>query len=960
MHAVFRDRDGLVWIGTQDGLNSFDGKNFTVYRHSDEDSSTISDQFILKITQDKKGILWIGTRNGLNSFNKNTGKFRRYYCRPEEAHTFQASYTDFIICDKDILVQRESLFIINIASGHATEIKSPGNKICSWFPRNDYSTFLINEDNRLLYCADTRKNKFIDIGTAVPLPKKEPGAYASVYFNDSTLLIYDKAGADQLYVLDPRNPTLFKKAVLPLFYSHINPLSENEIYTSTGREVLCIDIFGRIKFPLSNMAESGLPPGAILSFYRDADENLWIGTAGNGVAVTNHSFDHFRLVKTPVSEDVITSITKNSSAFFIGTRTGLYRIRDISGKISPGDFQQLMPNKIITGLAADGSGNIWAAVNGEGVLILDSNGKLIKKVAPNMLNAGNTVLSMSAGKNGLIFISTTRGFFIARAEWNKPLSFYVDDTSHPLRGNYVMSACADRRGNTWIANNCGLDVYDSLFKQRSSFASSGDSSSFIKRTIVTSVAEDKKGAVWIGTIRSGIYKYEQGKISHYTVSSGLASDVVYNLVCDEQNRIWATTGAGLDIFNEKRNDFSTMLPLDGVPAAGYVFGAVFSDAGKIYFGTSEGLLICDAAAAALHETTMQAYIAGIKVNGQAVSTDKNELEIIPDNKLISFELSVTPAFFSGNIIYQYRLSGSGEDWITLPQGIHTITYNGLAYKAMSMQVRAAGSVNNLGSAPVYSLSIKSRPPFWKTTAFVIAAALLLVLFCLLLVLLRNRKKYKEQLRKMATEKELQGERTRIGRDLHDNIGTYASALIAGLNRIRPADDEQKAHIRDLTEYGAGIMGFLRETIWLLNTETLTITAFADRFKNYTLRIAKNYPHIDFRFSEHIDHEKTLPPAQMLNLFRILQEALQNACTHSGASVITVSVNSNDVLQFEVRDNGHGFDKTEKPGHYGLGNMKARAAEAGFGFSIESDATGTVVRVLENTADASLAKLAQKR
>ena len=276
-----------------------------------------------------------------------------------------------------------------------------------------------------------------------------------------------------------------------------------------------------------------------------------------------------------------------------------------------------------------------------------------------------------------------------------------------------------------------------------------------------------------------------------------------------------------------------------------------------------------------------------------------------------------------------------------------------------MQVRAAGSANNLENAPVYSIVIKSRPPFWKTTAFVMAAALLLVLLFLLFVLLHNRKKYKEQLRKMALEKELQSERTRIGRDLHDNIGTYASALIAGLNRIRPADDEQTKHIRDLTEYGAGIMGFLRETIWLLNTETLTITAFADRFKNYTLRIAKNYPGIDFRFSEHIITEKTLPPAQMLNLFRILQEALQNACTHSRATVIVISVNSNDQLYFEVRDNGRGFNKTEKPGHYGLGNMKARAAEAGFKFSMESNEAGTEVRVSENTADAALAKLSQK-
>ena len=95
VHAITRDKDGLVWIGTQDGLNSFDGSQFTSYKHNAEDSTSISDQFVLAIKEDAIGNLWVGTRNGLNYFNKRTKKFKRIYIEKIEQHLFQSHYDFF-------------------------------------------------------------------------------------------------------------------------------------------------------------------------------------------------------------------------------------------------------------------------------------------------------------------------------------------------------------------------------------------------------------------------------------------------------------------------------------------------------------------------------------------------------------------------------------------------------------------------------------------------------------------------------------------------------------------------------------------------------------------------------------------------------------------------------------------------------------------------------------------------
>ena len=182
------------------------------------------------------------------------------------------------------------------------------------------------------------------------------------------------------------------------------------------------------------------------------------------------------------------------------------------------------------------------------------------------------------------------------------------------------------------------------------------------------------------------------------------------------------------------------------------------------------------------------------------------------------------------------------------------------------------------------------------------------------------------------------------------MGAYTSALLAGLNRIENRDEKETKLLSDLKIYGASIMGFLRETIWMLNAEKLTVTAFADRFKNYAIRICKNYPELEVQFDERITIDKTLPPTTMLNLFRILQEALQNACKHARATKIIIGISCIEKLQFSLQDNGFGFTKQKLQDHYGLDNMNQRAGEANFSLIIQSDDTGTLITLTENTAN----------
>jgi len=954
VHCVFQDRDGLVWLGTQDGLNSFDGKDFTVYRHDDNDPASISDQFVVSIKEDRAGYLWIGTRNGLNRFNKNTGQFTRYYLDEKEKHIFQAGYEYFFIQpDGRIAIPRATkLYILDPSNGKVTSINSPQNSNTSWQVNGDYSTWALLPGSGLYHSPDIRNTACKKISDA-PFHAQQ-GALILQPENKADPLLYFP-GAGYIHRFDTRSNTWVAPVVIPLRINQLTVTGSGPAYAATNAGIYEISdgrVTGFIKNDPGN--NNSLPPGNILCTYIDREKNLWIGTAGNGLAVSNGSFNNFILIKTVLQNDVITAVVRLDNTLFLASHSGLYRI-PITGSNRYGAIETILSNKKITALTVDSSRHLWFASDNEGILVTNLQGAVLKKfTTTNSPLYGNRVHQLITDSRGRILVSSDLSFQVIHSINGPWTSARSHTDTLPINGGYVMNAFEDREKNIWVSNNRGLDVFNSSLQPLRNFPSNDDSASPIKRTIVTSSTQDKNGDIWISTIRNGVYRYSNNGFTHFTSSSGLNSDVVYNVICDDRNRIWATTSTGLNIFDPGQHSFTSATALDGVPNTAFVLGAVFKDAeGNILLGTSDGLLICKAGDVMLHKTRISALIRNVKVNGQYVNLQNRSFPIMSDGKIISFEFASAPAFYSGDIIYQYRLKGASDTWITLPRGVHSVSYTGLPYKKLQLEVRAATSVNGLLNAPIDQLAINSKAPFWKTGWFLLLSAFISVLFISLLVMEYNRRRYRRQLRQMQMEKELQGERERIGRDLHDNIGAYTSALIAGLNQLKATDEEQLKHVDDLKDYAVNIMGFLRETIWMLNSQTLIITAFADRFKNYALRISRNYPAVELKIAESIQQDKSLAPAVMLNLFRILQEGLQNAYKHAGASVISINIGSDAQVRFELSDNGTGFDEVQKTGHYGLMNMRQRAAEAGFTLHIESSGgKGTTLLITENTAYAA--------
>ncbi len=195
----------------------------------------------------------------------------------------------------------------------------------------------------------------------------------------------------------------------------------------------------------------------------------------------------------------------------------------------------------------------------------------------------------------------------------------------------------------------------------------------------------------------------------------------------------------------------------------------------------------------------------------------------------------------------------------------------------------------------------------------------------------------------------ENERKRISRDLHDNLGAYASVLMANTELLQKQAIEYgiEKSIEGVADNAQNIIGSLQETIWVLNNDVITITDFIDRFKLYARKMMENFKQVNITFDEIIATDIILSPAEALNIFRIMQEALQNILKHSQPQNISVSVLSSTTIIISIKDDGRGFNKNNIKHGNGLYNMEHRAKDAGYRLNILSNDAGTEVSLQKN-------------
>lgn len=217
------------------------------------------------------------------------------------------------------------------------------------------------------------------------------------------------------------------------------------------------------------------------------------------------------------------------------------------------------------------------------------------------------------------------------------------------------------------------------------------------------------------------------------------------------------------------------------------------------------------------------------------------------------------------------------------------------------------------------------------------------------IMMEEERRQSEEAIKKAEEKE----RVRIASDLHDNLGAYAASMASNLSHIHlpDADDITNNALKQLANNSNAIISQLNDTIWVLKKDELSLTAISDRIKNFISRLRKSYLDVNIEVNENITVDHRLPSSQAFHLYRIMQEAINNALKHSGGQNILINIIGENNWAVTITDDGKGFNISEVKSNAGngLSNIMERSYEAGWTVSWErSFPRGMVVKIASTT------------
>lgn len=194
------------------------------------------------------------------------------------------------------------------------------------------------------------------------------------------------------------------------------------------------------------------------------------------------------------------------------------------------------------------------------------------------------------------------------------------------------------------------------------------------------------------------------------------------------------------------------------------------------------------------------------------------------------------------------------------------------------------------------------------------------------------------------------ERSRLAQDLHDNMGAYTTSILAQIDSLESiTTNGNTAKIKELRSDAENIMSTLRETIWILKTRSVSLSTFLELIKTYCDKHLKKNIGISVSYSEKIEKEIVLSPSITLNVYRIIQESVQNIIKHSAAKHVRLSLYAQPHIKIVIEDDGNGFDPENVSHKSGLDNMAYRAKEILFSYTvISSPGKGTRIILEQNT------------
>jgi signal transduction histidine kinase len=451
-------------------------------------------------------------------------------------------------------------------------------------------------------------------------------------------------------------------------------------------------------------------------------------------------------------------------------------------------------------------------------------------------------------------------------------------------------------------------------------------------------------SIVVGTFYNGLYLYSlRTKQAKPLLAEHLMSQNIFNLLTDSKNNVYACGSTGLLMLYE--NLKQCRLLYTNTTLQGEIYQTSFKKINDtlLVFGWGDNVLAINPAKIEAKQEP-ELYFTNIQLDNKFnnfFTTQKQDLINGITIKQQYHDLNIfwgIKGMEQQDVYLQYKID-NGE-WIKAIN--NNISLNNLHYGNTTLTLQLIDPYNNYQVIETVVIPIKHITPFWRTWWF-ISLCILALMFCTYLITkyittlkIRNKTILAEESHKRLEEKKA------ISKELHDNIGsqiTYINKVIENLNdpSQQHSEDEKLKKLELIQQQTTIAMGQLRESIWAVNTEQITLFDIVLRLNALGSKMSKEYG-IEYSFDGAKPPTQSINPNVSLHIYRILQEAINNAFKHSEASKIILSYNNNT---FTVHDDGVGITQKATES-YGLINMQERAKEINAELEIKQANKGTVI------------------
>jgi len=941
--SVTQTRDGYLWLGTLNGLVRFDGERFTVF--DEGNTPGLPSSQIIYLFEDSRGWLWVGTDSGGVAVIRG-GKV-------ESLGIGQGSRASRLVAAAE---SAEGAVWLYTADGQLWRYLN-GERTLNVIDDGNYSTCrsLIAETNGTLWVGTDRRQLGV---SAARFKANEPLVVRTNIPGPLDFLLSRRAGGYWRFA-DGRIEKWRGDQREKVFADYPWGTNTASRITSAGEDLagnLIVGVYdGSVYWFDASGAATRIRIGnsSILSVNMDREGSLWVGTDGDGL----------HRVKRPMCEVVTRGVVQsvceepNGGGLWIGTQGGWARFwrQDVERKY---EAESGLTTPYVSAVLTDRTGQLWVGTRGGGLhrRVQDR----FEIVAP-LLAFAPEIFALHEDRSGVLWVGAPNG--LARWDGQSWRGYTVADG---LGTGAVRAVVDDPAGNLWIATQgSGLNQFrDGRF---TSFRKSDDG---LPSDNITSLLVDRDGVLWVGT-GSGLARFKEGQWKRFTQADGLTSNAIAYLIEDDDGYFWIGSNAGLmRVARQALNDFAAgrsqrivcraFDTADGLPTSECTVGsqpaACRTRDGHLWFPTIRGLVGVDPAGLRLNTNPPPVNIESVVIENreQLIAGLRAPLptEVVVPARTERLEIKFTSLNLASPERTQFRhqLEGYESTW-SEPGAGRVASFPKLPPGQYRFRVAAAnedGVWNEAGAA----LTITVLPPFWRTWWFLTLTVLAVLGLVARIVHFISTQRLKRQIARLRQKEAVEHERSRIARDLHDQLGANLTR-VSLLGELIESDKDQPAevetHARSICQTAGDTASALDEIVWAANPANDTLEGLV----NYICKYAQ-----DFLGTAGLRHRLEMPaqlPATDIapdfrhNVFLVAKEAINNVVKHAQAQAVWVRARIEaGALVIEVQDDGRGpadaATATER-GRNGLQNMRRRMEDVGGTFTITPAAErGTLVRL----------------